>query len=138
MFHMMNSIWIITFFSHLHVLVTKFKTSLIFFKLSILTSNNVIWVNSSAIIYDETQHVVKTSMTDHMPVFYEVINLFIKPQKFLLIFFICKLKGFCLIVTACDGLLRFFLYFVCKLLSNIRKQYIAAVSSEVFCLWLLT
>ena len=31
-----------------------------------------------------------------------------------------------------------FLHFVCKLLSSIRKQHIAAVFSEVFCLWLLT
>ena len=31
-----------------------------------------------------------------------------------------------------------FLHFICKLLSNMRKQSIAAVSPEVFCLWLLT
>ena len=87
----MNSIWIITFVSHFHVWVTKFKTSLIFFKLSILTSNNVIWVGLFAILFDEAQHVVKTSTTYYVPVSYEVINLFIKPQNFLLIFLICKL-----------------------------------------------
>ena len=31
-----------------------------------------------------------------------------------------------------------FLYFVCKLLSNMRNQHITAVSSEVFCFWLMT
>ena len=62
----------------------------------------------------------------------------IKPQGFLLMFFICKLKDFYLIVMTCDGLLMFFLYFVCKLLLKMRKQHITAVSSEIFCLWLLT
>ena len=133
-----NGVWIITFVSHLHVWVTKFKAYLMFFKLSRLTSNNVIWVNFSALLFDETQHVVKTSTAGYVPVCYEIINLFIKPQNFLLMCFTCKLKGFYLIVTACDGLLMFFLYFVCKLLSNMRKQHITAVSSEVFCLWLLT
>ena len=36
---------------------------------------------------------------------YEINNLFIKPQNFLLMFFICKLKGLHLIVTVFDGLL---------------------------------
>ena len=49
----MNSIWIITPVSLLHVWVTKFKASLIFFKLSILTSNNVIWVGLFAILFDK-------------------------------------------------------------------------------------
>ena len=106
-----NGIWIITFVNHLHVWVTKFKPSFMFFKLSILTSNNVIWVNFSAILFDETQHVVKISMAGYLPVCYEIINLSIEPQNFLLMLFICKLKGFYLIVTACDGLLIFFLYF---------------------------
>ena len=74
----MNSIWIITPASLLHVWATKFKTSLIFFKLSILTSNNVIWVDLFAILFDEAQHI-KISTTSYVPVFYEVINLFIKP-----------------------------------------------------------
>ena len=64
----------------------------------------------SAILFDETQHVVKTSTTGYMPVFYEVTNLFIKLQNFLLMLLISKLKGFYLIVTVCDGLLMFFLY----------------------------
>ena len=119
-------------------LSTKFKPSFMFFKLSLLTTNNVIWVNFPTIPFDETQDVVKTSTTGYVPVCYEVISLFIKPQNFLLMFFICKLKGFYLIVTTCDGLLMVFLHFDCKLLLNMRKQHIAAVSSEVFCLWLLT
>ena len=57
------------------------------------------------------QHVVKISTTGYAPVSYKAINLFIKPQNFLLMLFICKLKGLNLIVTACDGLLMFFLYF---------------------------
>ena len=100
-----NGLWIITFVNHLHVWVTKFKPSFMFFKLSILTSNNVIWVNFSAILFDETQHVVKTSTTGYVTVCCEVISLFINPQNFLLKLFICKLKDFYLIVTACDGLL---------------------------------
>ena len=100
----MNSIWIITPASLLHVWVTKFKTFFIFFKLSILTLNNVMWVDLFAILFNEAQHV-KISMTRYMPAFYEVINLFIKLQNVLLMFFICKLKGFYLIVTVCDGLL---------------------------------
>ena len=82
-----------------------------FFKLSVLTSNNVIWVSLSAILFDETQHVVKTSTAGFVPVCYEIINLFIEPQRFMLIFFIRKLKGFYMIVTICNGLQMFFLYF---------------------------
>ena len=133
----MNGIWIITFVSHLHVWVTKFKPSLMFFQAPVLTSKDVIWVNFSAIFFDEAQHVIKTVAAGYVPFCYEVINAFIKPQNFLLMGFICKLKGLYLTDTACDGLLVFFLYFLCKLLSNMRKQHIAAVSSEVFCLWLL-
>ena len=70
--------------------------------------------------------------------FYGVTNLFIKPQNFLLMSLICKLKGLYLIATACDGLWMFFFHFVCKLLSNMNKQHISSVSPEVFCLWLLT
>ena len=79
----MNGIWIITFVSHLHVWVMKFKPSLMFFKWPVLTSNNVVWINFSAILFDEVQHVVKISTTGYVPVFYEVINLFIKPQNFI-------------------------------------------------------
>ena len=120
----MNGIWIITPASLFHVWAMKFKASLIFFKLSILTLNNVIWVGLFAILLDEAEHVVKASMTSYVPVFYEVINLFIKLQNFLFFFF--------------DGLLVLFLHFVCELLPNLWEYHIAAVSSEVFCLWLLT
>ena len=60
--------------------------------------------------FDETQHVFKTSTAGYMTVFYEVINLFIEPQNFPLMFFIYKLKGLYLIVTACDDLLMLSLY----------------------------
>ena len=83
----MNSIWIITSAGLFHVWVTKFKTFFIFFKLSILTSNNVIWVGLLAILFNEAQHVVKLSTTGYVPVFYEAINLFIKSQNFLLMGF---------------------------------------------------
>ena len=132
-----NGVWIITFASHLHVWVTKFKPSLMFLKLPVLTSNNVVWVSLFAVLFDETQHVVKTLTPGYVPVCCEVINLFVEPQNFLLMFLIRKLKGLYLIVTACDGLLMFFLYFVCRLLPNMRKQHFATVPSEVFCLWLL-
>ena len=82
-----NGIWIITFVNHLHVWVTKFKPSFMFFKLSILTSNNVIWVNFIAVLFDETQYVAKISTMNYLPVSDEVINLFIKPQNFLSMFF---------------------------------------------------
>ena len=48
-----NGVWIITFVSHLHVWVTEFKPSLMFFQLPVLTSSNVILVNFSAIPFDE-------------------------------------------------------------------------------------
>ena len=44
----MNGVSIITFINHLHAWATKFKPSFTFFKLPVLTSNNVIWVNFSA------------------------------------------------------------------------------------------
>ena len=75
----MNSIWIIPPTSLLNVWVTMFKTSLIFFKLYIMTSSNLILVGLLAILFDEAQHVVKISTTGYVSVFYEVINLFIKP-----------------------------------------------------------
>ena len=114
-----NSIWIITFVSLLHVWVTKFNTSLIFFKQSILTSNNVIRLGLLAILFDEAQDDVKIFTMGYVPVFYKVINLFIKLQNFPLIFFICKLKGLYLIIFFFDGLLMVFLDFVCELLPNL-------------------
>ena len=101
----MNDVWIITFVDHLHVWVTKLKPSLMFFKLPVLTSINVAWVNFSAAVLDKTQRVAKTSTVGYVPVCYEIVNLFIKPQHFLLMFFICKLKGLYLVVTICDGFL---------------------------------
>ena len=73
-----NSIWIITPAGLLHAWVTKFKTFFIFFKLSILTSNNAIWISFFVVLFDKIQHVVKISTTVYVPVFYEVSNLFIK------------------------------------------------------------
>ena len=78
----MNSIWIITPAGRLHVWVKKFKTFFIFFKLSILTSNNLIWVCLFAISFDEAQHVVKIYTMGYVPVSYEAINLFIELQRF--------------------------------------------------------
>ena len=72
-----------------------------------------------------------------MPVSSEVINLFIKSQNVLLMFFVCKLEGLYLIIFYFNGLLMPIFHFVCKLLSKMRKQHIAAVS-EVCSLWLLT
>ena len=69
-----------------------------FLKLPVLTLNNVLWVKVFAVLFDETQHILKTSTAGYMLVCYEVINLFIDTQNFLLIFFICKLKGLYLIV----------------------------------------
>ena len=106
----MNSIWIIALVSHLHVWVTKFKPSLMFFKLLVLISNNVIWVNFSASLFDKTQHVVKRSTKGHGLVCYEVINLLIESQSFLLMGLLCSLKSLYLIITACDGLFMFFHY----------------------------
>ena len=48
-----NCVWIITFVGRLHVLVTKPNPSLIFFQLPVLTSNNEVWVNFSAALFDE-------------------------------------------------------------------------------------
>ena len=71
-----------------------------------------------AIIFNETRYVVKTSTTVYVHVSYEVINLFIKLQNFMFFFF--------------DSLLMLFLYFVCELLLNMRKQHIKTMLSEVF------
>ena len=77
------------------------------FKLLVLTSNNVVLVNFSAILFNEIRHVAETSTVSYVSVCSEPINLFIEPQNFLLIFFICKLKGLYLIVMICDSLLMF-------------------------------
>ena len=47
-----NNVGIVTFVNHLHAWVKMPKTVLIFFKLAILTSNNVVWVSFSAILLD--------------------------------------------------------------------------------------
>ena len=94
----MNSIWIITPADLFHFWVTKFKASLIFFKQPILALNNVIWVGLLAILFNEAQHFVKISTMGYVSGFYEVINLFIKPQNFLLMGLICCLKGLYLII----------------------------------------
>ena len=76
-----NGVLIITFVSHLHVWVTKFKPSLMFFKVPILTSNNVVWINLFAVLFccfDEAQHVVKTSTAGYVPICYKVINLLVE------------------------------------------------------------
>ena len=78
----MNSIWIITSASLLHAWVTKFKTFFIFFKLPILTSNSIIWVNFFTVLFDEAQHVVKVSTTGYVLVFYEVIISFLNLKIF--------------------------------------------------------
>ena len=116
---LVNGVWIITFLSYLHAWATTFKPSLMFFQLPILTSNNIIEVNFSVILFDETQRVVKTSTMGYVSVCYEIINLFVEPQNFLFVFFICKLKVFYLIVMVFDGLLMFFLHFVCELLLHL-------------------
>ena len=64
-----NSIWVITPAVLVHVWVTKFETIFIFFKLSILTSNNVMWVGLLAILFNKAQHVVKISTTGNVSVF---------------------------------------------------------------------
>ena len=51
------------------------------------------------------QHVVRTSMTSYVPICYEVINLFIESQNFLLMLLISKLKDFYLIIFFFNGLL---------------------------------
>ena len=45
-----------------------------FFKLPILTSNNVVRMPFSAIFFDETQHVVRTSATGYVPVFFFMMS----------------------------------------------------------------
>ena len=107
----LNGVCVTIFINHLHIWVTKFKASLMFFQLPVPTLNNVVWVNFFAILFNETQHVTKIFTAGYVPVCYEVINLFIEPQNFLLMGLICKLKGLYLIVRAFDGLFMFFLYF---------------------------
>ena len=92
----MNSIGIVAFVKHLHVWVTKLKPSLMFFKLLVLTLNNVIWLNFFAIFFMKNNTLSKHPRR---------ATFFIEPQNFLLMFFIRKLKGLYLIVTVYDGLL---------------------------------
>ena len=92
----MNSIGIVAFVKHLHVWVTKLKPSLMFFKLLVLTLNNVIWLNFFAIFFTKNNTLSKHPRR---------ATFFIEPQNFLLMFFIRKLKGLYLIVTVYDGLL---------------------------------
>ena len=105
---LMNGVSIVALVSHPHVWVTKSKVPLMFFQLIVLKLNNMIWVDFSAILFDETQHVVKTRRTTCL--------FAVRPSQF-----IFKLKGLYSIVTACDGLVTVLFHFVCKLLSNIRK-----------------
>ena len=63
----MNSIWIITPSSVFHVQVTTFKASLLF-KLSILTSNNVIGVGIFSILFNDAQQVIKISTAGYVSV----------------------------------------------------------------------
>ena len=56
-----NGVWIITFVDQLHVWVKKPKPLLMYFQLPVLAPNNVIWVTFYAVLFDETQHVVKRS-----------------------------------------------------------------------------
>ena len=72
----MNCVWVIAFINHLHVWVTKSKPSLMFFQIPILTSNNVVWASFFAVVFDETQHVIKISTTKYVPVYYEIVHLF--------------------------------------------------------------
>ena len=74
-----NGVWIISFVSHLHVWVTKFKPSIMFSQLPILTSNNVVWMNFFAVAFDEAQQVVKTSTVGYVHICFKVIHLFIEP-----------------------------------------------------------
>ena len=146
----MNRTWIITPANFLHVRVTKFKASLIFFKQSTLALNSVIWVDFFTILFDETQHFIKIYRTGYVPVFYEIINLlffflnglsmvFIEPQNMLLMglafFFIYKLKGW---NTICKILSFHSMQLITKLLPNMRKQHIKTMPSEVLFFWLLT
>ena len=110
-----NSIWTIAPADLFHAGVRKFKLFFIFFKLSILTPNKVIFVGLLTIPFTETQHVVKTPTTGYVPVSYEVTNLFIKPQNFLLM-------GLYLIICFFDSLLVVFLCFsISFLLSHFTK-----------------
>ena len=104
---LVNGVFIITFVNHLHFSITNFNPLLMLFKLLVLTSNNIVLVNFSAILFDEIRHVAETSTVRYVSVCCELVNLFIEPQNFLLIFFICKLKGLYLIVMICDSLLMF-------------------------------
>ena len=81
-----------------------------FFQLPVLTSNNVVWVSLFAIFL-----MKHSTFSKHPPWATRLFSMrslisFIEPQNFLLMFFIYKLKGLYLIVTACDDLLMLSLY----------------------------
>ena len=69
-----------------------------FLQLPVLTLINIVWVNLFGALFHEVQHVVKTSATGFVTVCYEVINLLIHPQNFLLMLLISKPKGLYFIV----------------------------------------
>ena len=52
-----NGVWIIAFVSHHHAWVMNSKPLLMFFQLSILTSNNVVWMPFLTVLLDEAQHL---------------------------------------------------------------------------------
>ena len=74
----LNGFWIIKFVSHLHIWVTKFKPSLMFFQLPVLTSNNDISLAfmilaaffSTAVPCRPLQRVSKVSIDSHNVQFY--------------------------------------------------------------------
>ena len=110
-----KSIWVITPADLFHAWITKLKLFFLFFKLSIFSPNKVICAGLLTILFNETQYVVKTRTAGYFSVSYEVINLFIKPQNFLLM-------GLYLIVFLFDSLLMFFLcFYIPFLLSHFTK-----------------
>ena len=52
-----NGVWIIAFVSHHHAWVMNSKPLLMFFQLSILTSNNEVWMPFLTVLLDEAQHL---------------------------------------------------------------------------------
>ena len=54
---LVNGVWIIAFVNHPHVWATKFKPLLMVFQLTVLTSNNVVWMPFPTILFDEAQHL---------------------------------------------------------------------------------
>ena len=52
-----NGVWIITFVSDHLAWITKFKPLLMFFQLSLLTLNNVVWMPFFTVLFDKAQHL---------------------------------------------------------------------------------